>query len=325
MRCLFLAWQAHRRTTGLCAACNVPLRVIGGGQRGLATWLAQTVETLRVLHRERPEILFVPNPSLGLTVLAYLTRPLFAFYLVVDAHNEGVRPFVRSGAFVRWLTRRLLRGADATIVSNAALAMDVTEAGGRPLVLPDSLPIPPALPPIGGEKPQVVVIATFAHDEPIAAVVAAAAKLPEVSFAVSGDAARFAKLGIELPSNVRLTDFLPDDEYWRLLAAARVVCDLTLKPDCIVCGAYEGLALAKPMVLSDNQATREIFGPAAILTGSGADDIHAAVRTALAQRERLEANAHAVRDEFRARWPALAAAAWSTICAGAATSRPTRS
>ena len=88
--------------------------------------------TLSLLRRRKPEILFVQNPSLALTVLVILTRRLFAYYLVVDAHNEGVRPFHRPGALVCWLTRRVLNGADATIVTNAALVKDVTTAGGRP-------------------------------------------------------------------------------------------------------------------------------------------------------------------------------------------------
>ena len=35
--------------------------------------------------------------------------------------------------------------------------------------------------------------------------------------------------------------------------------DLTLKPNCLVCGAYEALALQKPMVLTGNPATRDLF------------------------------------------------------------------
>jgi glycosyltransferase involved in cell wall biosynthesis len=303
------------------------LHIIRSKRNGLRRWIELAVDTLKLLHRHRPAILFVQNPSLALTVLAILSRRLFAYYLVVDAHNEGVRPFERPGSVVRRLTRGLLRGADATIVSNAALVRDVSTAGGRPLVLPDSLPVPPALPALRDvieDAPHVVVIATFRADEPIPAIIAAAAKMPEIRFAFSGDAGKLRKTGIELPANVRLTGFLPDRAYWRLLAQTGVICDLTLKPDCLVCGAYEGLALAKPMVLSDNPPTREIFGRAAVLTGSGADEIEKALRTALEQRERLEASARGVREAFRARWQTQAAATWDAIRAGAvAASRPT--
>jgi glycosyltransferase involved in cell wall biosynthesis len=316
MRSLWIAWHAHRRTLGLCAAWNVPLHVVDSDRGGILRWAERGVETLKLLHRHRPRILFVPNPSLALTVLAFLARRIYRFHLIVDAHNEGVRPFARANASVRWLTRRLLKGADATIVSNGALAGDVRAAGGRPLVLPDRLPEPPASArdiDRGSDAPEIVVIATFAPDEPIAAVVEAAAKLPEIGFAVTGDAARFTALGIALPPNVRLTGFLPDVEYWELLAQAAVVCDLTLKSDCLVCGAYEALALAKPMVLSDNPPTHELFGPAAVLTGGEPHDIATALRTAFERREMLATRLRALRETYRARWRTQAEAVRNAI------------
>jgi glycosyltransferase involved in cell wall biosynthesis len=299
----------------------VPLHVIRTKRNGLLRWIERAARTLELLRRQKPEILFIQNPSLALSMLAILTRRLFGFYLVVDAHNEGVRPFERPGTVVRWLTLRVLGGADATIVTNAALARDVSAAGGRALVLPDGLPVPPALPAAfkaGEDAPHVAVIATFRPDEPIPAIMAAAAAMPEVRFAVSGVAERFRRRAMPVPPNVRLTGFLPDPAYWNLLAQAAVIVDLTVKPDCLVCGAYEGLAMAKPLVLSDNPATREIFGPAAVLTGSSPDEIARAVRKALDERERLAASARKLREAFRTRWPAQAAAAWETIHAGAA-------
>ena len=328
MHCLWIAWHAHRRTAGLCAEWGVPLRVVGPARRGPATWAVKTLRTFWLLVRERPDVLFVPNPSLGLTLFVYLARPVFGFFLVVDAHNEGVRPFDRPGSFVRWLTRCLLRGADATIVTNEALALDVTDAGGRALVLSDSLPVPPALSPPEEERfenaPQIVVIATFRPDEPIAAIVEAVATMPDVEFLFTGDAARFERLRVDLPPNARLTGFLPDPEYWSVLARADVVCDLTLKPDCLVCGAYESLALAKPMVLSDDRATGQIFGPAAVLTRSEPSEIAEAFAQALDRRDELGRSAVELREAYRTRWQPKAAAVWEAIHAEARTARAAR-
>ena len=312
---LWIAWNTHRRTTGLCAAWDIPLHVLQSSRKGLGRWIEQALDTLRFLHRQRPEILFVQNPSLALTVLTTASRRLFGYYLVVDAHNEGVRPFDRPGKFVGWLTRRLLKSADVTIVTNAALAGDVIAAGGRPLVLPDSLPTPPT--PEGARKVagdvHVAVIATYRADEPIASIIDAAATMPEIRFAFSGDAGRFEGSKDALPANVRLTGYLLEPLYWQLLEQATVVCDLTLKPDCLVCGAYEGLAVGKPLVLSDNPPTREIFGRAAVLTGSAPEEIAKALREALGRRESLEAGAREVRDAYRVGWQPQAAATWDAI------------
>jgi glycosyltransferase involved in cell wall biosynthesis len=329
MNCLWISWYAHRRTTGLCEAWSIPLQLVGSRRRGVLKWLDQSVRTIALLRRYRPDVLFVQNPSLGLTMLAVIVRRLFGYYLVVDAHNEGVRPFNRSGAAINTLTRSLLRRADATIVTNEALAADVLRAGGRPLVLPDRLPIPPALPAgparSSGGAPRVVVVSTFAPDEPIASVMSAAASLPDVEFVITGNAQRIAGLDIAVPGNVRLAGFVPDQEYWELLAQAEVVCDLTLMPDCLVCGAYEALALGRPMVLSDNPPTRRLFGAAAVFTQSDAVSIAQAIRAALEQRGDLERRAREGRESFRAQWRSQADAVLADIRAAGGRSHTQRS
>jgi hypothetical protein len=71
------------------------------------------------------------------------------------------------------------------------------------------------------------------------------------------------------------------------------------------------------MVLSDNPATREIFGSAAVLTDNDPKSIARAVRTAVKRRNRLGANARALREEYPAPWETRAATAWHAICDGA--------
>lgn len=299
---LWVAWNDHRRTTGLCDAWEVPLEVIRAAARGPLRWCELPLRTLGLLRRRRPEILFVQNPSLALAVLAAICRPAFGYCLVVDAHNEGVRPFDRPYRLVQWLTRRVLRSADWTVVSNAALVADVEAAGGRALVLPDRLPTPSPENRSAPEPVDVVVVATFRRDEPIEAILEAAAALSDCRFAITGDAGRTTRVGPGKPPNVSLTGYLADPDYWDLLRRARVVCDLTLKPDCLVCGAYEALAVATPMVLSDNAPTRSMFGTVAVLTESHPGAITAALRSALARREQLQAAAADLRDTYPGLW-----------------------
>lgn len=325
LKSLWISWYPHRRTSGLCDAWGIPLEVIPSRQSGMRKWACQAAATLSLLRRYRPDVLFVQNPSLGLTALATWVQWLFGYYLVVDAHNEGVRPFVRSGKLVRRLTRHLLRRADWTIVTNGALAEDVRHAGGNPLILPDRLPVPPAAPADDDSArtpgPDVMVISTYAPDEPLGAILGAAGQMPDITFAVTGKAERFAALGLERPKNVQLTGFLPDPDYWRALAGARVILDLTLMPDCLVCGAYEGLALARPLVLSDNPATRELFGQGAVLTGAEPGEILAALREALAELEGLEVRARDSRDAYYALWETRAHGVRDAIMSGARAGR----
>lgn len=316
---MWISWKAHRRTTGLCAAWGLPLHIIPYARGRLLDrlrWFEQAGRTLTLLRRTKPKILFVQNPSLLLTTLALSSRRVFGYTLVVDGHNEGVRPFMRRGRLVRWLTQRVLRNADVTIVTNAALAKDVIVAGGRPLVLPDGLPtvdLPAKQTKSSREEvPLVAVISSFLADEPIAEILAAAAEIPGVRFAFTGDARRFPR-DLVLPDNARCTGYLSERAFWRLLADADVICDLTLKPDCLVCGAYEALALAKPMVLSDNPATRSLFGPAACLTNNEPADIARAVRDAIEHYETLASNARSLRNAYMAPWQQQADSVWNAI------------
>ena len=324
MRSIWITWSPHRRTTGICDAWDVPLHVLRRRHSGPVRWIDLSIRTIRLLRHSRPEVLFVQNPSLALTILATALRPVFRYFLVVDAHNEGIRPFDRPYPWVRRLTRRLLKSADVTIVTNEALAADVTNAGGYALTLPDRLPAvpnPEAEQTDLVEPADIVVIATFRPDEPIAAIMAAAEKTPAVRIAITGPADRYRETEAPVPPNVRLTGFLPDPSYWRQLELARVVCDLTLKPDCLVCGAYEALAVGRPMVLSDNPPTRELFGPAAELTTASAEHIATAFRRALAHCERLEAGALELREAYPRRWQRQADAVRRGIDARLASTR----
>lgn len=319
MRSIWITWHAHRRTTGLSAAWNVPLFVVESARSPPLGWLLKSAGTLRLMRRHRPDMLFVQNPSLLLTLLAVVARPLFAYRLVVDAHNEGVRPFDRPGRVIGRITRYLLGAANATIVTNDALAKDVRRAGGRPVILSDPLPEPPDIGEPGNDSAviRVAVVATYRPDEPVEAIVAAAAMLPDIRFSFSGDPRRFLRDNPDLPPNVVLAGYLPDRAYWEFLARATIVCDLTLKPDCLVCGAYEGLALAKPLLLSDNPATRSTFGGAAMLTDADPDSIARTVRAAVLHREQLEDDARITRDRYRGQWQDNSVEAWNSICSAA--------
>lgn len=266
---LAISWENHRRMRELCDWLEVPLHVLNTPHRGLRRYFALTRATLRLLRAHRPGVLFIQNPSLVLVTLALAVRPFLGRYrVIVDAHNEAVTPFSYTQWPIRWLARRALRGADVTVVTNAALADIVRTQGGRPFVLPDRLPAAPvestAQPP--RDSLSIMVIATYAADEPIGEIFEAARALgPDYQFAFTGNPARLAPgLRSKLPDNARLTGFLPELDYWRLMADSHVALDLTLKPNCLVCGAYEALALRKPMVLSGNDASRDLFGRVAL-------------------------------------------------------------
>jgi len=262
-----------------------------------------------LLVRRRPEAVLVQNPSLILAALALLLRRPLRYRLLVDAHNEAVQPFKNRQRWVARLSRWVIRRADLTIVTNRYLAEQVTLQSGRPFTLPDRVPTPPAAPAQElGAKFNVVLVATFDSDEPCAAAFTAV-EGADLQLYVTGNHRKLdPTLAAAVPSNVQFTGFLDEQAYWGLLRGADAIVDLTLKDNCLVCGAYEALALAKPMLLSDNPAGRELFGSSAIFTDNTSADIRRALVRLRAERASLEAAAQRKRAELTELWNSAARA-----------------
>jgi glycosyltransferase involved in cell wall biosynthesis len=304
---LALSWFEHRRTTGLCHALNLELIVHSTRVGGALRYLILGVRTTALLVRRRPAILLVQNPSLILSALAVLLRPLLNYRLIVDAHNEAVMPFMNQQRWVRHLARWVIRKADLTIVTNRQLAQIVERHSGRPFTLPDPTPVPPpfAARALPGSF-TAVLISTFAPDEPVAEVFAAVRGL-DIELYVTGNHRKLpSALLAAVPPNVHFCGFLPEEEYWSLLQSADAAVDLTLMDNCLVCGAYEALALGKPMLLSNNPATVELFSGAAVFTDNTAPDIRLGLERLRLSRDTMKVAADHKRGELTERWIASA-------------------
>lgn len=305
---LALTWMEHRRTRELCAGLRIELAVLETTLRGSLRYLLLGVRTVLLLARRRPEVLLVQNPSLALAALCSALRGLISYRLIVDAHNEAVVPFINTQRWVERLSRWVIRRADLTIVTNRQLAELVERRGGRPFTLPDRVPEPPAVTPraLGGAF-NVVLIATFAPDEPIAEVIEAI-RGADVELYITGNHRKLdTSVAAQVPANVHFTGFLAEHAYWSLLRTADAIIDLTLMEDCLVCGAYEALALGKPMLLSNNCASVELFGDSAVYTDNSPTDIRLALERLRSERVRLANSAAQKRNELVTAWNLCAA------------------
>jgi glycosyltransferase involved in cell wall biosynthesis len=300
---LALSWFGHRRTTGLCNALDLELIVLSTRVPGALRHLLLGMRTIALLVRRRPAILLVQNPSLVLSALAVLLRPLLGYRLIVDAHNEAVTPFINQQRWVVQLARWVVRKADLTIVTNRQLAQIVENQSGRPFTLPDPTPVPPAF---AVRKPpgsfSAVLISTFAPDEPVAEVFAAVRGM-DLELYVTGNHRKLPPaLLAAAPPNVHFCGFLPEEAYWSLLQSADAVIDLTLMDNYLVCGAYEALALGKPMLLSNNRASVELFGDSALFTDNTAQDIRRSLERLKIESTGMQSLVVQKRREFADSW-----------------------
>lgn len=304
---IWISWQKHRRTESICSRLKIPLKVFLSQKKGLARYILLSVKTVLFLIRVRPRVLIVQNPSLILSTISLLARPLFNYQLVVDAHNEGVKPYINTRPLFIKLTNWLLRRADVTVVTNPFLADSVKRAGGYPVVLPDPIPLAPAVMTPERQKStafQVVAIATFADDEPLKEVFEAVLDLQhEVELKVTGNVAKCPEeLRQYSGARIQFTGFLSDDEYWKCIAEADLVVDLTKMEYCLVCGSYEAMAVLTPLLLTDDPAARFLFQSGVVFTKNDVSSIKKSLNWALSNWQELKEGILLQHDRFESEW-----------------------
>jgi glycosyltransferase involved in cell wall biosynthesis len=201
---------------------------------------------------------------------------------------------------VRWIHRR----ADLVIVTNETLGHVVRAQGADAAVLPDGLPnITQAPREAVAEEQSVLLICSYAEDEPYGEVFSAAEELGgEAKVYVTG---KYKKVGLtpeDVPKNVVLLGYVSDAEFLEFVKSVKVAVDLTTRDDCLVRGAYEALAAGTPFVVSDTPVLRELFEGAAIFCRNDRRSIAEAIHTALAENREYRDRVLQTREDYRERW-----------------------
>ena len=292
---IWITWENQRRSRELATFFGCKLFVITA--TGILRYPKCVYRTLVVLVLSRPRVVFAQNPSMVLATIVVLWSKVSNAVAIVDRHTtfllnrrNRLTPWLVVFRLMHWFT---LRYANITIVTNEHLAQLVREQRGNPVVLPDRLPTLARSTareyPIDRRKKNVLLISSFAEDEPIAAVVSAMSLIgspKEVHLYVSGRVkSSFAGLVANAPSNITFTNYLTEDDYISLLLHVDVVMALSTSDHTMLCGCYEAVAAEKPLVTSDKAVLREYF-TAALFADSSSEGIAVALDAALAESER---------------------------------------
>ena len=288
-RTIVLVWaQRHRGTRSAWLADSLgvdsPRYLAPTAGRGWrAAWRkypAQALATLRLLRQARPRLIVVQSPpSFAAWTAAFYARATGAI-LVIDAHSDAFERSIWMSP--RWITAAVARTALATLVTNRHWAERVQSWGGVSRVV-SSIPttFAPGVAPDLGDGRHVAVVNTWAPDEPLDALLAAAATVPDATFHITGRDERVATLDGPIPANVRFTGFLPEDRYHGLLRTADVVVCLTTRDHTMQNGASEALSHGTPIVTSDWEVLREYFAKGTAHVDNSPAGIAAGIRTVL--------------------------------------------
>jgi Glycosyl transferases group 1 len=294
---LVVAWMpVSRRSDTIAARLGLERLVLGrrGFRRPWTAPLAYPLlaaRTIRAIVARRPRAIVVVAPPFVAPLVVLPVARLVGARVAIDVHTGALldRRWRWSAGILAWACRR----ADAAIVTLPSLAARLG-AGVDALIIPDPLPdLRQGDAPPGADGGEVVAVCGWGDDEPIEALVAAA----------RGRAWRLVLTGrptrpVDLPPNVELTGFLDDDAYVRRLARAAAVVVLTTRDDTLLSGAWEGIALGRPLVLSDTLALRSTFGDGPSYVRPEAAAIAAGIEATLADPDRARAATVALRQRF---------------------------
>lgn len=293
---IWVTWEKQRRNQSMCKKLGADCHELISSRRGLGRYVELTIRTLLLIRKEKPDVLFVQNPSIVLSFVAVIFKPLIGCQVIVDEHNSGIFPLEGRSRVLNTIARFVARKADFVIVTNTALQELCEGWGARVFVVPDPLPdFPSPIESVGNrvkKKSSAVImlfICTWASDEPYFRLISAAAKFDRNSMILRITGNPKNKIDTSnLPSNVELTGFIPDDEYIRELMNCDGVIVLTTRENCLNCGGYEAVSLEKPGILSDTDALRNYFSKGFVLVSPWSEEsLIRGIKTFINDRERL--------------------------------------
>ena len=305
---IWIAWEKQRRTLELSNALGVKLYLILSKRTALLRYIDASLRTMLILLRDRPGCLIIQNPSIVLAFLVSVLKPLFKYRLVVDRHSNfllGKTQYNLLDRLFFLISDYSIRKADLTIVTNENLKKLIEAKGGKGLVLPDKLPNPRVSLANDRHKSNIVTfVCTYSSDEPYLEVIRAASLLDKnIRVHITGNDKKVdSKIFEGLPENITITGFIPDKEYDELLQKSDIIMDFTKLENCMVCGAYEAVAMGKPLITSNTNVLKEYFTKGSLHIDHSPQSIRDAVMKVYGDYEEYREGINQLKKDIDKKW-----------------------
>ncbi len=269
-------------------------------------YAVQWLMAWKVLFSKRPRFVHVTNPPFVAALNVWLYCRITGSKYIMDTHSPAL--FSKKWGWTLSLQRFVAKRAAMNIVDQdrfkalfeswGARAVILTKPPGTPIRIPeDKIVSDPR-----GSYP-VMVVNTFAPDEPLRPILEAARSLPDVKFYVTGNTQMADSALIDTaPDNVIFTGFLGREAYWRQMHDARAVIVLTTYPYSLLGGAQDGMVLGRPLILSRQPSLVDYFTKGAVLIDNTSDGIITGIRETRQQEETLKQQIQELAVEKRELW-----------------------
>jgi hypothetical protein len=270
------------------------------------------VRSFRILMKDRPAIVFCQSPPITCAIIPLLYKYLFARKskpkIIIDIHTGAItKPWSRT------VSRLIMRLATYNIVTNKELQDYLSQRYHiKSLVLEDPIPdfsdILSTTNKVENKPRQedtfnIAVISSFAYDEPLQVVFDTASQLPDIHFYITGDKTKMDRKFLDRKlNNVILTGLLEYHLYLDLLQKVDAIIDLTTDDKTMLSGAYEAVALERPLIISNWMPLRRYFNKGTIYVKNSAKDIKEGIMIARTEKEELSRQMHQLKAEKIKEW-----------------------
>jgi glycosyltransferase involved in cell wall biosynthesis len=306
---IFLAWSfPTRRSLTLAESLEAELIFLNGTRKNILSQLVYyfflSIKTWKALKIKRADFVFVQNPPIYSLISVFLYARWYGKDYIVDSHT-GTFVIEKMHQHVFFLMHRFFsKFARVLLLHNEDLS-HIGKTWKIPyFILEDRIPrfeISQIKKEVK-EEPRLVVICSYAPDEPVEEILQAAQNL-HVHFYLTGN---FKKLKKDLrkidSSNITFTGFLKERNYIELLQRSDIIMVLTTRLYTLLCGAYEALAMGKPLITSDLPLLRRHFNKGTIHVKNTAEGIAAGVREGFSRLEYLRKESVELREEKEREW-----------------------
>jgi glycosyltransferase involved in cell wall biosynthesis len=312
-----ISWiHAHRRSIEIAAVVGARPYFVQKKARTLAgRYFAQARATWDILRRERPGVVVVMQPP-PVALWAVLRYARNAGAIVIGDLHSGVFLDRKWSWAAPWVLR-VLRRHGAAIVPNGDLA-DIARAAGVTTFVSHGITtasehdhsacVPSALE--GISVPFILVPFTYAEDEPVEELLAAAALNAEITWVLTGRAPGSVRLSA--PPNIHFAGFVTAEAYNTLRMHASAIFALTKRDSTMQSAGYEAMASATPLVTVGTRVLKDYFREAALYTELEPASIASSAHNILSEGEVWRARMETRRGEIISQQdaPAREISAW---------------
>ena len=293
MKVIYLSWAPfNRRAESFSSkidAENVYIHFFGYRNMLLSPFKypMMGLKTLWILFCKKPDVVIGMSPPLFTISFIYIYCLLARKAFVIDAHTGSL--ISKPWTYFKRMHQFLCRKALTTVVTNDYLKELVESWGGHAIIL-----IPPIhYPQIPEKKLQknrnLLVVNSYAWDEPIEQTLEAARQFPDVGFYVTGAIHKKSYGLIEKYKDVaNFTDFIPFQSYLSLLKNVDGVLCLTTRDHTLQSGGVEAVYMGKPFLTSNFQVLKQLFPKGTVYVDpNSSDDIARGILELLMNKDEL--------------------------------------